>query len=220
MLLVNSEVDLIRCFHSWCLNKGPVGCQDTNEVIPMPYMGMGQNFVLTHEHQNSWWNGCSFRIWFAGQVLPNPHVQPGWYPQFLPGRHHEVCPQHLDHQQTLPEPHLDRLGPLKKKNPAQGQISWRFGVPPLKNKAIPHDAPRAKMTFLVMILLPNFHCIPWMLFSRTGKNGLACTLHNSLLPFSASRLPQWSCQNGRPKKMDGRPNLAIHWNIVNCLFRT
>ena len=32
-----------------------------------------------------------------------------------PGWHHQVCPQHLDHQQTLPEPHLDRLGPLKQQ---------------------------------------------------------------------------------------------------------
>lgn len=30
---------------------------------------------------------------------------------------------------------------------------------------------------------------------------------------------KWSCQNGRPKKMDGRSNLGIHWNIVKCLFR-
>ena len=30
---------------------------------------------------------------------------------------------------------------------------------------------------------------------------------------------KWSCQNGRLKKMDGRSNLGIYWNIVKCLFR-
>lgn len=202
MLLVNSEVDLIRCFHSWCLNKGPVGCQDTNEVIPMPYMGMGQNFVLTHEHQNSWWNGCSFRIWFAGQVLPNPHVQPGWYPQFLPGRHHEVCPQHLDHQQTLPEPHLDRLGPLKKKIRRRGRFLDALVFHLSKTKRFHTMLPGSRWLFWLW-----FFCQTSTAFHGCCSRGLAKMGWHA--PFTTLCFPfqppdchnrKWSCQNGRPKK--------------------
>ena len=34
-------------------------------------------------------------------------------PKLFPGWHHQVCTEHLAYQQTLPEPHLDWLGPLK-----------------------------------------------------------------------------------------------------------
>ena len=83
--------------------------------------------------------------------------------------------------------------------------------------------PRAKMILLVMILLPNFHCIPWMDAVLADWQKWVC-MHPSQLFASLFSLQIATIENGHvktedPKKMDGRSNLGIHWNIVKCLFR-